>query len=302
MAAASSARNVRLDSSRSLARVRPDQAWQQPRQPVLGREVELAVGGGELGALGGEAQIAVAGQHQAHPGGRSVDGGDDRFGQPEVEGEVVIELRRDPVARPGQVVGRAGVVAASVDVARQGLGVRTGAEPPPFTGHHHHPHRVVGLGPAERGPVLGVHPPGPGVEAVRPGQGDGGDPIVDLVAEGPQLGAIHPVARSGFERGEGLERGPGQLGSADQQVGQVRVGVVVAHRRAVEPRARAALPPRPPPPARTSPTRTGRPSGRRRRPRPAPRPWPWPRPTPARPAQRPGARPTRSRRPAAAID
>ena len=71
-------------------------------RPVLGGQVELAVGGGELGAGGGEAQVAEAGQHQADAGGRAVDRGDHRLGEPEVEGEVVVELRADAVAGVGE--------------------------------------------------------------------------------------------------------------------------------------------------------------------------------------------------------
>ena len=78
----------------------------------------------------------------------------------------------------------------------------------------------------------------------------------------------------------------GQLGAADEQVGQVRVGLVVDERRAVEPghvqpggRGHGDR-------ARPSPTRTGRRRGRRRRRRRARPPWPWRRPSPAAPARR----------------
>ena len=42
-----------------------DQAGQQPRQPVLGRQPEPPVRRRQLGALGGEPQVAVAGEHEA---------------------------------------------------------------------------------------------------------------------------------------------------------------------------------------------------------------------------------------------
>ena len=59
----------------------------------------------------------------------------------------------------------------------------------------------------------------------------------------------------------------GQLGTADQQVRQQRVGLVVLQRRSRRSGWRAGRPPRRPPPAPPSPTRTARRRARRRRPR-----------------------------------
>ncbi len=100
------------------------------------------MGGGELGAGGGEAEVAVAGQGETHPGGRPVDGGDDGLGDAEVVGEVGVELGPHPVAGPGQVRARPRVVAAPLDVALEGPGVGPGAETPPGAGHHDDPDRA----------------------------------------------------------------------------------------------------------------------------------------------------------------
>ena len=45
--------------------------------------------------------------------------------------------------------------------------------------------------PVQQGPVLGVHAPGPRVEALGPVQGDGGDAVAHLVARDLQLGELH---------------------------------------------------------------------------------------------------------------
>ena len=95
----------------------PDQPGEQPGEAVLGRQPQPAVGRGELGPGGGEAEVAVAGQGEADAGGGAVDGGDDGLGDAEVVGEVGVELGPDPEAGPGQVGRGAGVVAAPFDVA-----------------------------------------------------------------------------------------------------------------------------------------------------------------------------------------
>ena len=61
------------------------------------------MGGGELGAGGGEAQVAVARQGEPDTGGRAVDRGDDGFGDAEVVGEVGVELGAHPVAGGGEL-------------------------------------------------------------------------------------------------------------------------------------------------------------------------------------------------------
>ena len=66
---------------------------------MLAGQTEPGEAGGELGASSGEADVAEAHQHETHAGRRSVDGGDDRFAEPEREGVVVLEVGSD--ARAG---------------------------------------------------------------------------------------------------------------------------------------------------------------------------------------------------------
>jgi len=46
----------------------PDHPGQEPRQAELGWQPQPAVRSGQLGAGSGKPEIAVAGEHQAHPG------------------------------------------------------------------------------------------------------------------------------------------------------------------------------------------------------------------------------------------
>jgi hypothetical protein len=164
-----------------------DEPGEHPRQAELGRQPQPGGGGGELGPGGGEAQVAEAGQHEAHPGGRAVDGGDDRGGHAVVEREGVVELGPHPVARRGRRLAQAVVVAAGLDVALERAEIGAGAETPARPRDHHDPHRRVGLGLGQAPAVLGVHAAGPGVEPVGPVEGDGGDPLGHLVAHGVQV-------------------------------------------------------------------------------------------------------------------
>ena len=68
----------------------------------------------------------------------------------------------------------------------------------------------VGLGPVDQRPVLVVHPPGPGIVAVRAVQPDNGDPADDLprrglqreLASGRRCCAIVRIAHHGPRTGE----------------------------------------------------------------------------------------------------
>jgi len=93
-----------------------DQARQQPREPVLCRQGELAVSGRQLRARNREAQVRVARDYESHARRGSIDRRDHRFGQSKLEGEVRVELRPHAVARAGQVGGRSGVVSAARNV------------------------------------------------------------------------------------------------------------------------------------------------------------------------------------------
>ena len=70
MRSASVPRITRLEMSRSAAWPMPDEAGEHPREPVLGGQAEAGRRGGELGVVGDEAEVAVAGEHQAHAGRR----------------------------------------------------------------------------------------------------------------------------------------------------------------------------------------------------------------------------------------
>ena len=155
--------------------------------------------GGELGSLRREAQVAVAGEHEADPGGRPVHCSDDRLGDAELEGEVGIELRAHAVAGHGHVVAEPGVVGTPLDMALQRPRVGTGTEAPARTGDDDDPDSGVGRGALQQRPVLRVHPARPGVEPVGTVQGDGGDAGVHRVAGDLQLGQLHvsPGWRSG---------------------------------------------------------------------------------------------------------
>ena len=104
-----------------------------------------------------------------------------------VPGEVVVPLRPDAVARLRRLGGQAGVVAAPLGVAGEGVAVATDAEGRRAAGDDHRPDLDVGLQLGQDPPVLGVHPPGPRVVAVRPVQPDRRHPVGDLEAGGLQL-------------------------------------------------------------------------------------------------------------------
>ena len=97
-------------------------------RPYSAGQAEAPVRRGQLGPLCREAQVAVAGEHEAHAGGRPVDGRDDRLGNAELVGEVGVELRADAVAGHGHVVAEPGVVGAALDMALQRPRVGSGAE------------------------------------------------------------------------------------------------------------------------------------------------------------------------------
>ena len=98
-----------------------------------------------------------------------------------MEGEVVVELGRDAVARVGHLRWRARVVAAFFEVALQRLRIRPGAEAPPLAGHDDHSNRLVRFGLGNGPAVLGVHPAGPGVQAVGAAERDHSQVPLDRV-------------------------------------------------------------------------------------------------------------------------
>ena len=102
-------------------------------------------------------------------------------------GEVVVQLGPDAVARLRRLGGQAGVVAAPLGVAGEGLAVAADAERRRAAGDDDRPDVDVGLELGEDPPVLGVHPPRPRVVAVRPVQPDRRHPVGDLEAGGLQL-------------------------------------------------------------------------------------------------------------------
>ena len=110
-----------------------------------------------------------------------------------MEGEGVVVLRSHAVARRRQLAGvDAGVVAALGGVAAEGGGVGPCAETPPLAGDDDGAHGGVGLDLGQRPPVLGVHPAGPGVQTLGPGEGDRRDAVAvedphDLEVHAPML-------------------------------------------------------------------------------------------------------------------
>ncbi len=167
------------------------EARQQPRQAVLGRQAEAAVRGGQLDPLGCEPQVAVAGEHQPDAGRGPVDGGDDRLGDAELGGEVGIELRSDAIAGCGDVLGQSGVVRAAGHMTLERPGVGTGAEAAAGPRDHNDPDPGVRRSARQQREIFGVHPTGPGIEPVRPVQGDGGDAGHHLVAGDLEFGELH---------------------------------------------------------------------------------------------------------------
>ena len=160
-----------------------DEPGQHPRQPVLGGKVELAVRRRELDPLCREPQVAVASEHEPHAGRGPVDRRDNRRAQAEMEREVMVELGAQPETGGRDVCWASRVVAAPFDVAVEGAGIGAGAESPSLAGDHDDPDVVGPFGLFERPAVLGVHPPGPGIEPVGPVEGDGGDPLAHARSE-----------------------------------------------------------------------------------------------------------------------
>ena len=143
------------------------------------------------------------------------------------------------------------------------------------------PTESVGGKPPIRAFVVGVPGFEPGASASRTLRANQAAPhpvwSLDTVAGASSVRARPFAARrasggrdaSDSGAGDGVEDLVGELGAAHEQVGQVRVGLVVAQRRAVEAGAVAAGRVRRRRRARPSPTRTGRRRARTRRPTPS---------------------------------
>ena len=84
----------------------PHQLGEEPGQSEGAGQAEAPVGRGQLGARRHEPEVAVAGQGEADPRGRPVDGGDDRLGDAEVVGQLGVELRAHAEAGGGHRGGR----------------------------------------------------------------------------------------------------------------------------------------------------------------------------------------------------
>ena len=138
-----------------------------------------------------EAQVAVAGEDEAHPGCRPVDGRDDRFGDAELVREVGVELRAHAITGHRHVVAEPCVIGPARDVPFERTRVGAGTEPATRAGDHDDADARVGGRPVQQGPVLGVHPPGPRIEPVGPVQGDGGDAGTHLVARDLEVRQLH---------------------------------------------------------------------------------------------------------------
>jgi hypothetical protein len=161
-----------------------DDARQQPGEAVFGREVEAAMRGGELCAGLGEAQIRERRQHKPDAGRGPVHRGDDRFSDAEVVGEGRVEARIDPEPGLGDVLADARIVAALFGVTLERAQIGAGAERVALriAGHDDHPHLWVVVSLVEQPTVFGVHPAGPGVPPLGPGEGDRRDALADVVA------------------------------------------------------------------------------------------------------------------------
>ena len=189
MAKASSAVNTRLDEQHVVGVRQAHDARQDPGEAELGREIVAAVGGGELGAGRSEAQVGESRQHQPHTGRRAVDGRDHWF----ATGRNDRRSWRRSAGRRRSPAGRCHRPCPDrSDPSRHA--------PPAHPGRRRRRRRSLGVAGDDDDPdlwvlvglhqapaVFGVHAPGPGVSPLRTRQGDGGDPIVDLVARRLQV-------------------------------------------------------------------------------------------------------------------
>ncbi len=161
--------------------------------PYSAGQAEAGVGGGELGPLHGEAEVAEGHEGDADPGAGPVDGGDHRLAQPELPHHVAVELGPHAVAGIGRLPGQGGVVVVGLHVVVEGLEVGSHAEGVAGTGHHDHPDLRVGFEGGADPADLGVHPPRPRVAPPWSVEPEGGHPVLvdlvpgDLELHGPQV-------------------------------------------------------------------------------------------------------------------
>src|SRR3954452_14869243 len=146
---------------------RADEARQHPRASVLGDQAAAHEGSGQLRAGGGEAQVAHQRHHEAQPGGRAVDGGDDRLGDRQRQ-------RLRTALRRGVGCSLAGVHGL------KRLHVRTGTEAAAGAGDDDDSHLRIASGVLEQIEVAPLHLGDPRVEAVRAVEGEHGDAVGDL--------------------------------------------------------------------------------------------------------------------------
>ncbi len=134
-----------------------DQPRQEPGAAVAGRQADRDVGVAEPGRGRGDADVARQREVQAAGGGSAVHGGDER--QP--GGRHLLDHREDR----RRVVGLAGAGQLVLDILAHGRQIGPRGELRSGAGHHHRPHRRVGV---QRGQSLGEIGGQLGDDAVAP--------------------------------------------------------------------------------------------------------------------------------------
>ena len=124
-----------------------------------------------LGLGGEDPDVALEGQGQSHPDGMAVDGGDDQL--PHLPG------------RHGDRGGAEGISGGGGEGFGPGAEIGTGAEGGRGPGDHHRPHPVVLIATAVGISQLIAHAAAEGIANLRAVEGDGGDPVVHGVEDGP---------------------------------------------------------------------------------------------------------------------
>src|SRR5690606_8664516 len=158
----------------------------------------------ELRTGHGKAQIRKSRQHEAHPCGSTIYGGDDRFRQAEMIGEGRIELGRHAEARPCDVIRGAGIIATLFGMAFKCRHIGTRAKGTAFgiaRDDEDTDGRVL-VCFREHKAVLSMHPPRPGVAALRARKRDCGDTIRQFVADRLQFHDVALPFRRSYLRSE----------------------------------------------------------------------------------------------------
>ncbi len=148
---------------------------------MLGDQAAAGKGSGEFRLRRSEAEIAIEREHEPETGTGAINRGDDRLRHSRKIGITGGEIgpRRGIEWRGARRRAGGLILAGARAQVRQGFHVGACAKPAPRAGEHDHAHCLVIRRAAHGIPHFATHHRGPGVEPLRPIQGNGRDAILD---------------------------------------------------------------------------------------------------------------------------